>query len=301
MTMDKTSPFSRQIPSETASTIVLDLVKRLALLVPSVRQHIEQVRDLVRRNRELEKQLSELTTAYRSVLDAARPLGTFRPDARQSELSAAEKEIVERFHNLYYEVGQRGGSTYMSSWLGFSALKCPLDLWIYQELICANRPRTIIETGTASGGGALFLATICELVGRGQVISIDVADRPTDVRPKHRRLIYIKGSSTDETVIAQLRTMTDDEGAGMVILDSDHRRDHVLMELRAYQTFVPVGGYLVVEDTNINGHPTYPDFGPGPMEAVEQFLRENDSFRPDPSCERFLLTMNPRGFLRRYK
>jgi len=87
----------------------------------------------------------------------------------------------------------------------------------------------------------------------------------------------------------------------MVILDSDHAKEHVLAEMRLFQEFIPVGGYLIVEDTNINGHPVYPDFGPGPMEAVEEFLAETDSFQLDPACERFLLTMNPRGYLRRYK
>jgi cephalosporin hydroxylase len=87
----------------------------------------------------------------------------------------------------------------------------------------------------------------------------------------------------------------------MVILDSDHAKSHVLAEIRTFQEFIPIGGYLIVEDTNINGHPTYPEFGPGPMEAVEEFLRETDSFQIDPACERFLLTMNPKGYLRRCK
>ncbi len=87
----------------------------------------------------------------------------------------------------------------------------------------------------------------------------------------------------------------------MVILDSDHRCSHLLDELRMYSTIIPVGGYLVVEDTNLNGHPVAPDFGPGPMEAVTAFLAERDAFVVDEEREKFYLTFNPGGFLKRVR
>ena len=85
----------------------------------------------------------------------------------------------------------------------------------------------------------------------------------------------------------------------MVILDSDHSRDHVLAELYAYADLVTPGCYLVVEDTVVNGHPFWPDFGPGPMEAVDAFLSGRPDYEIDTTRERFLLTLNPRGYLRR--
>ena len=85
----------------------------------------------------------------------------------------------------------------------------------------------------------------------------------------------------------------------MVVLDSDHRRDHVLAELDAYADFVTPGCYLIVEDTNVNGHPVAPEFGPGPTEAVERFLDADNRFAVDQTQEKFLLTFNPGGFLRR--
>jgi cephalosporin hydroxylase len=69
--------------------------------------------------------------------------------------------------------------------------------------------------------------------------------------------------------------------------------------LKSPSPLVQTGDYLIVEDTNVNGHPAYPDFGPGPMEAVDRFLSENDEFVIDRRCERFLMTQCPRGYLRR--
>ena len=68
-----------------------------------------------------------------------------------------------------------------------------------------------------------------------------------------------------------------------------------------YKNFVPVNGYIVVEDTFLNGHPSHKDFGPGPMEAIEHFLSCNDSFIIDRKWERLLFTLNRRGFLKRKK
>jgi cephalosporin hydroxylase len=85
----------------------------------------------------------------------------------------------------------------------------------------------------------------------------------------------------------------------MVILDSDHSKEHVLDELTCLKDMVTPGSYMIVEDTNINGHPVFPDFGPGPMEAVQEFLAKNDEFIVDTSMERLMLTANPRGYLRK--
>jgi cephalosporin hydroxylase len=87
----------------------------------------------------------------------------------------------------------------------------------------------------------------------------------------------------------------------MVVLDSDHSKVNVLAELNLYGKYVTRGSYLIVEDTNINGHPGIPDFGPGPMEAVQEFLRGNSQFEIDTSRERLMVTANPNGYLKRVR
>jgi cephalosporin hydroxylase len=225
------------------------------------------------------------------------PTGPFIVDREQPQLNEEEAQLVDRFHDLYYRRWWvRGGDTLNLSWLGHEICKCPLDLWIYQELIVRTRPDLVFETGTLHGGSALFMATVMDMIGHGRVITIDKALEAG--RPVHPRISYWLGSSVDEAVVAEASTAAVGKRA-MVVLDSDHSAAHVFQEIMSYSPLVHVGDYLVVEDTNVNGHPTYPDFGPGPMEAVGKFLSQNDEFVIDGRCERFLLTMNPRGYLKR--
>ncbi len=209
--------------------------------------------------------------------------------------AASEQATVDAFHRLYYEAGPRTWQD--TRWLGVRALKCPMDLWAYQEILHDVRPELVVETGTFEGGSALFLASVMDQLGRGSVLSIDIEERPG--RPRHRRVRYLRGSSVAPKVLKQVHRAARRRGRVLVVLDSDHSRDHVLSELRAYAPFVSVGSYLVVEDTNVNAHPVLPEFGPRPAEAVEIFLGEHLEFVRDRSREKLMMTFNPGGFLRR--
>lgn len=208
----------------------------------------------------------------------------------------SRKDIIEKFHKIFYEDPNTWRTTY---WLGQLLYKYPLDLWIYQQIIYEQKPDIIIETGTFHGGSALFLANICDLINRGKVITIDI-ESLEDI-PNHKRIIYLKGSSTSKEIEEQLKQLIDKNDNVMVILDSDHSKGHVLNELRVYHKFVSLGYYLIVEDSNLNGHPIRKEFGPGPMEAIKEFIRENESFKIDKSKEKYFMTQNPNGFLKKVK
>ncbi len=208
--------------------------------------------------------------------------------------AAVRDAIVDQFHRLYYN---DPGTWLETRWLGVPAWKCPLDLWIYQEMLQELRPRLIIESGTAHGGSAYFLASMCDLLGSGEIVTIDIETKPD--RPIHPRITYIAGSSVDPDVVSQVRVRLPVDGNVLVILDSDHRAAHVERELSVYAGMVTVGSYVIVEDTNINNHPVGPEFGPGPMEAVSSFLEGNNGFVVDEARQKYHLTFNPRGFLRR--
>ena len=214
---------------------------------------------------------------------------------RRASATSRERRVVRPFHRLFYNSGNRTWSD--THWLGVPAQKCAFDLWVYQELLHELRPAVIVECGTANGGSALFLASICDLLENGEVITVDIADEPG--RPSHERITYLSGSSTEPELVERVKQLVASRGPVIVILDSDHSRDHVLKELRLYAPLVSPGSYLIVEDSNINGHPVVPDFGPGPAEAVTQFLSETDQFEIDRSREKFFLTFNPSGYLRK--
>lgn len=209
----------------------------------------------------------------------------------------SERELVDRFHRLYYDAANFGKTWKDTRWMGVPTWKCPLDLWIYQEMLFELKPDLIIETGTFNGGSAHFMASLCDILNKGRIISIDVQDRAG--RPTHKRVEYWLSSSTAPEIVERVRKQIQPGNTVLVFLDSDHRRDHVLAEMRAYAPMVTPGSYMVVEDSNLNGHPVHPEFGPGPMEALDAFLVENRDFEIDESREKFFLTFNPRGYLRK--
>jgi cephalosporin hydroxylase len=210
--------------------------------------------------------------------------------------SRTTAEITDRFHRLYFDAHLQGKTWADTRWFGVPTAKCPLDLWIYQEIVAEIRPDLVIETGTFEGGSALFLASLFDLIGEGRVVTVDVEARR---RPEHDRITYLSGSSTAPEIVEQMSEHCANSRTVLVVLDSDHKCEHVLAELRAYGGFVTPGSYLIVEDTNVNGHPVAPEFGPGPTEAIECFLKEDDRFVVDRSKEKFLLSFNPGGYLRR--
>lgn len=206
-------------------------------------------------------------------------------------------DITNRFHKMYYDSSPRTWDN--TFWFGHEIAKCPLDIWIFQEIIYESKPDVIIECGTFKGGSALFLANICDLLNNGKVITIDIEDKVG--KPQHKRIKYLIGSSISKKIVEVIKTLISKEDKVMLILDSDHHKKHVLEELRIYSKLVTKGNYIIVEDSNINGHPVRPTFGPGPMEAIEEFLKENKNFVIDITKEKFYLTFNPNGYLKKIK
>lgn len=181
---------------------------------------------------------------------------------------------------------------------GVRILKNPLDLWNYQEIFQQHAIEWVVETGTRHGGSALYFADL--LAARrspGRVISVDVDHLSLQVG-EHPKLALLQGDSAAHALVAEVkRLLPASRGAMFLILDSDHRMQHVARELNAYVPLMQRGDYLVVEDTCVNGNPVRPDFGPGPMEAINEFVRANPGMlRADLEREeKFGCTFAPKG------
>lgn len=209
-------------------------------------------------------------------------------------MSERDERVVSEFHRLYYDKELHKQATY----LGVECHKCPLDLWIFQEIIHETKPTLIVELGVNRGGTTLWLAHLCETIGFGRVLGVDMIPRLP--RPTHPRIQYFNGLTQDPKMVEAVRKEADGQRV-MVIHDADHHAAVVTQDLENYGPMVSRGQYLIVEDTNVNGHPALPQWGPGPWEAVEDFLRRHKEFQRDASREKFMLTYNPSGYLRRTK
>lgn len=206
----------------------------------------------------------------------------------------APRSIVDQFHQHWRDTVAGNRVT----WMGVECLKNPFDLFVYQQVIHDTRPDVIVECGTAFGGSALFLANMCDLIDHGEVFTIDIQQMGPKSPPGHPRISYIRGSSLSAQTLEYLRGRLAGR-KGLVILDSEHTKEHVLREMEIYREFVPTGGYMIVEDSNINGHPILPHFGPGPMEAITEFVAKHPDWYIDVAREYLLFTYNPSGYLRR--
>jgi cephalosporin hydroxylase len=186
-----------------------------------------------------------------------------------------------------------------AQWLGRPLTTSPTDLLAYQELIVNVRPDWIVEAGADDSGRTGFLASICDLVGHGQIVAI--GDACADDPLLHPRVHHVVGQAFEQRAADEVRALVPAGSRALVIIATRARRDRTVRTFEAYAPLVPVGSYVVVADTILNGHPVWPDFGAGPAEAVRKILDAHAEFVVDRTMEKFSLTFNPGGFLRRVR
>lgn len=155
--------------------------------------------------------------------------------------------------DLWLKVGWNQKYSYAFTWFGRPLIQLPEDVIRMQEAIFALKPDVIVETGVAHGGSAIFMASLCEALGRGRVISIDIEIRAHNRQaiesdPLAHRITLIEGDSAGPDTVAQVRELCKPGERVMVILDSDHSYDHVMRELEAYAPLVSPGSLLVATD-----------------------------------------------------
>lgn len=181
---------------------------------------------------------------------------------------------------------------FRNKFLGISTLQNPTDAWILMEIFWDVKPDLIVEAGTFHGGSAVLWAIILEHINpEAQVITIDVEDNreqgAKDLPIARERVTFLLGSSTAPEVVAEVHRRAKGKRV-MVLLDSLHSKEHVAAELAAYSPLVPVGGYIVVQDTPLDS-----------LAAIDEFLEANENFVADRRRERYPDTNSVRGYLRR--
>ncbi len=235
------------------------------------------------------------------------------PSLRKYVLTKQDKNLGELNEAALKWVKAAAGNklSYEVDWLGVPVIQTPADLVLLQELIFKVKPDFVIETGIAHGGGLIFYASMLELLNQGRVIGVDIEIREhnrkvIETHPLFKRIEMLEGSSTSQEIIEELKKRIPKNSKAIICLDSDHTKPHVLKELELYQEFIIPGCYIVVCDTNTSeiakagiADEKYIDNGPG--EAVEEFLKKNDSFVIDKEFNKFFINYNPDGYLKRIK
>lgn len=208
----------------------------------------------------------------------------------------------------------RAQYSYNFSWMGRPIIQYPQDMIAMQEIIWQVKPDLIVETGIAHGGSLIYYASLLELIGKGEVLGIDIDIREhnrkeIEKHPMYKRIKMIEGSSIDPSIVKQVEKRVKDQAAVLVCLDSNHTHDHVLSELNQYSRFVTPGSYIVAFDTIVEDLPEgyFSQKRPwgisnNPRTAVDEFLKVNKGFKVDESIDnKLLISVAPGGYLKRIK
>ena len=236
----------------------------------------------------------------------------FQAESRAYALQMGEDSALFEKSNEIITEADKYKYSYLWTWLGVPIIQLPSDIVAMQEAIWRSKPDVIVETGVARGGSLIFFASMLKLLGRGKVIGVDIDIRAhnrdtIEHHPMAERISLIEGSSIADDTLAKVRSEVPDGASVMVVLDSDHSRDHVLAELRAYAPLVTKGQYLIVADTllgRLEPHQTptarskiwYP--GDEPLAALHRYLEECSRFVLDEEINgKMILSSSPGGYL----
>lgn len=226
------------------------------------------------------------------------------------------KEAFDAIADLWVKTGWVRKYSYGFSWLGRPIIQLPDDMLRIQEAIWQVQPDIILETGIAHGGSLIFYASLMEMIGKGRVIGLDIDIRAhnraaIEAHPMVKRITMIEGSSIAPEVVAQVKALIKPGDKVMLILDSNHSRDHVASELAAYADLVTPGSYILSQDgvmQLVAGSPRAPaDWATdNPITAVNAFLAAHPEFelshppRPfDETLDTPECSHHPIGWLRR--
>jgi cephalosporin hydroxylase len=176
-----------------------------------------------------------------------------RAEGQDRSLPLFSREAFEVLSDEWVRVGWALKQYFTFTWMGLPVLQLPEDLVRVQEVIATLRPDVIVETGVYQGGSMLFHASICEALGKGRVIGIDkyIAPATAEAVRSHRlanRIRLIEGDSADPETLRTIRADVGDSSTVMVLLDSDHTKQHVRKELEAYSPLVTPGSCIVAAD-----------------------------------------------------
>ena len=241
------------------------------------------------------------------------PVAEFLNEREQRIKSNGDNTGLKQAADQFNLESNKSQYSYNFSWMGRPIIQYPQDMIAMQELIWDIKPDLIIETGIAHGGSLIYYASLLELIGKGEVLGIDIDIRAhnkaaIEAHPMFKRITMIEGSSIASDTVDKVKKYAAGKQTIMVCLDSNHTHEHVLNELKLYAPFVTKGSYLVVFDTIVEDMPD--NYLPGrpwkkgdnPKTAVWDFVNEHPEFEIDHNIDnKLLISVAPEGYLKRVK
>ena len=198
------------------------------------------------------------------------------------------KEAFEVISHQWLKIGWNEKYVYTFSWMGRPVIQLPEDMIRIQEVIYRIKPDVIIETGVAHGGSLIYYASLCKAMEKGRIIGIDIEIRShnrtaIEVHELASYITLIEGDSTDGNIVDQVKALVKPDETVLVILDSNHTKQHVLRELNAYSSLVTNGSYIVATDGSMRDLHDVPRGNPewiwdNPTEAALEFAAKNPEF-----------------------
>lgn len=234
---------------------------------------------------------------------------TLHSGGRETKVDLYSAEGLELLATLRLKQAAEFKLMYEPNWLGVKIIQLPEDIVAMQEVLWQVKPDVVVECGIAHGGSLVHTASMMELYGKGKIVGVDVDIRAhnreiIESHPLAHRIDLIEGSSVSPEVVTQVREACRSAESVLVILDSNHSKDHVAEEIRLYKELVTLNSYLVVMDgaqalvADIpRGNPAWRN--DNPLIAIREFLSFDDRFVADSKFERFGMTSVPNGFLKR--
>jgi len=222
------------------------------------------------------------------TIDTERKQITIEQNGATRTLELYSREAFEQISHQWLKVGWNQKYPYTFSWMGRPIIQLPEDIIRVQEVVYRVKPDVIIETGVAHGGSLIFYASLFKAMGKGRVIGVDI-----EIRPHNRKAIeahelasfitLIEGSSIEKSVVSRVKSLVKPDETVLVILDSNHTRQHVLAELEAYHDLVSPGSYIVATDGSMKDLYDVPRGKPewtqdNPTVAALEFVKKHPEF-----------------------
>lgn len=243
------------------------------------------------------------------------PIQQFKEECNARVNANSSNNELKKAASDFNTESNKAQYSYNFLWMGRPVIQYPQDIMAMQEIIWEIKPDLIIETGIAHGGSLILYASLLELIGKGEVLGVDIDIRShnkteIEAHSMFKRINMIEGSAIDMEIINKVKAIAAGKETVLVVLDSNHTHQHVLEELKAYAPLVSINSYIIVFDTIVENLPSdyLPglkrpwDIGNNPMTAVDEFLRDNNNFEIDYAIDnKILISVAPRGYLKRIK